>query len=351
MFGRKKRRLLICSAIISITFGCSSNKASIPGFEISGETQGTTYSIIVAEDQLNFTQIEIDALLKRFDDALSTYVNDSKISQLNNSTEDFSFIDSEGFFKTCYTNSRDVYEASNGMFDPSVFPLIEGWGFFKHIDTPLIQTKIDSILTFVSFDENKLHKIVFSNDSVLFTKLDPRFKLDFNAIAQGQSIDVLYDFLESKGHENFYVEVGGELRVKGTNRDGEKWRIGIDTPKELNSGTGTRSISGILNIENKAVATSGNYRNFYEKDGKKFSHTLNPKTGYPVKHNLLSATVITDNCALADAYATVFMVIGLEKTRAFLAETKRNLEAVLIYEDEKGKLSSFSTKGAQSMIE
>ncbi len=318
---------------------------------MSGETQGTTYTIIVAEEQLHFTQNEVENLLKEFDLVLSTYVPGSKISELNRSPKDFTFLDRYGFFKNCYQNSRAVFQESDGVFDPSVFPLIEGWGFFKHIETPLSQTKIDSILTFVSFEENILHQVKFSKDSVHFKKLDPRFKLDFNAIAQGQSIDVLVDFISSKGHKNFYVEIGGEIRVKGKNRDGDKWRIGIDTPQELNSGSGKRTISGILNLENQAVATSGNYRNFYEKNGKKYAHILNPKTGMPVEHSLLSATVIAENCAIADAYATVFMVLGLEKSKKLLKNSHRNLKVVFIFEDEVGKMNVYSSAGLQGILE
>lgn len=355
MFGKKKLRLLIWSATISIVAGISacgeqSEKSVIEGFSITGNTQGTTYTIILAEEEIHFTKEEVDSVLAEFDTVLSTYIPQSYISQLNASANQFDFYDPSGFFKQCYEYAREAYDESETSFDPSVFPLMQGWGFFQKMSTPLAAEKVDSIMQFVSFEANRLHSVTFRNDSVLFQKKDPRFMLDFNAIAQGYSVDVICDFIRSKGHKNYYVEIGGELRVSGLNREGSDWRIGIDTPQESNSGSSDRSISGVLHLRDKSVATSGNYRNFYEKDGKKYAHTLDPKTGYPVEHNLLSATVITDNCAMADALATTFMVVGLEKSKALLATTDREIEVVLIYE-EGGEMKTYTSSGAQKMLE
>lgn len=351
MFGKKKRKLLIWSVIFSISVSaCSEDVKSIAGHEIHGESQGTTYTIIVAENDMHVSKAEVDELLAAFDTILSTYIPSSEISQLNESKVSYSFNDSHHFFQNCYELSEQVYSESDGAFDPSVFPLVKGWGFFKKMETPLRKEAVDSIRAFVSFEKNHLHAISFKNDSVFFQKKDDRFKLDFNAIAQGYSIDVLYDLLEAKGHNNFYIELGGELRVKGKNREGENWRIGIDTPQELNAGNSERSISGILSVTDKAIATSGNYRNFYEKDGKKFAHTLDPKTGFPVQHSLLSATVIADNCAIADAFATAFMVVGLEEAKSMLKKSKFDLDVVLIYENGKGELEFFTSENAQKML-
>ncbi len=352
MFGKKKHKTLVWFVIISVMFiGCTSNESkSIAGHQLQGNSQGTTYTIIIAEENLNVSKLQIDQLLAEFDTILSTYIPTSKISQLNASAGKFCFYDAQHFFKNCYEQSAAVYKESQGAFDPSVFPLVYGWGFFKKMDTPLTQTEVDSILNFVSFEQNKLHSVNFKGDSVCFTKKDARFMLDFNAIAQGYSIDVLHDFLVANGHHNFYIELGGELRVKGKNREGEDWRIGIDTPKELNNGNSERSISGILSVSNKSVATSGNYRNFYEKDGKKFAHTLNPKTGYPVQHNVLSATVITEGCGIADAFATVFMVVGLEKAKEIIKNSSYDLDVVIIYENAKGELETYATENARKML-
>lgn len=354
MFGKKKLSRPIWSVIISffLLFSCSESKTdSINGFEVVGESQGTTYTIIIAEEKLNFSKVEIDNILAEFDTILSTYIPSSAISRINNSVNSFRFLDNNGYFKNCYQASELVFSESKGAFDPSVFPLVEGWGFFKKLETPLSAEKVDSILAFTSFEKYKFHKVEFRSDSVFFMKMDPRFKLDFNAIAQGYAVDVIHDFIKSKGHTNFYIELGGELRVSGKNREGLDWNIGIDAPEEINANSKERKISGVLSLTNKAIATSGNYRNFYEKDGKKYAHTLNPKTGYPVQHNLLSATVIANNCALADGFATAFMVMGLEESKKYLSQSSIPLEVVFIYQNQKGSLDFFTTPGAKKMLE
>lgn len=349
MFGNKKRMLLVYSAILSNIFfySCSNSNKSITGFELKGNAQGTTYTIIVAEETIDFTQEEIDKILLDFDNVLSTYNPTSNLTLLNATEIDYAFLDKNHYFKKCYELSRSAYKASNAHFDPSVFPLVKGWGFFKKMETPLSQKEIDSLLKFVSFEEQRLHSVRFKNDSVYFSKKDTRFMLDFNAIAQGYSVDVLADFIESKGCKNYYIELGGELRLSGKNREGENWRIGIDTPEDAKPENDERAITGVLSVTDRSIATSGNYRNFYEKDGKKFAHTLNPKTGYPVEHNLLSATVIADNCGIADAFATVFMVVGLEESKKILANNSFNLDAVLIYQDQNGKMKIFTSPKAK----
>lgn len=354
MYGKRKLNLPIWSVIISLLLFSScaeSSSDSIQGFELKGESQGTTYTIIVAEEKLNFSKSEIDLVLANFDTILSTYIDASAISRLNNSEKGYLFVDNYQFFKNCYTISQFIFKETNGSFDPSVFPLVEGWGFFKKIETPLSTEKVDSILAFTSFEKNKFHSINFKGDKVDFVKNDPRFKLDFNAIAQGYSVDVIYDFIKKKGHSNFYIELGGELRVSGKNREGVDWNIGIDTPKALNKQNDGRKISGILSLSNKAVATSGNYRNFYEKDGKKYAHTLNPKTGFPVEHNLLSATVIAENCALADGFATAFMVLGLDESKKYLANSSVPLDVVFIYENKKGEFEFYTSSGASKILD
>lgn len=219
----------------------------------------------------------------------------------------------------------------------------------KNLETPLSQSKVDSILHFVSSEPGKYHTVEFDGNKILFKKLDKRFKLDFNAIAQGLAVDKLAEFIESKGHENYYVEIGGELIVKGKNRSGENWNIGIDVPKENINEKGVRQLESVLSITNKAIATSGNYRKFYVKDGKKYAHSLDPRTGYPVSHSLLSATVVSDKCSTSDAYATVFMVIGVEKTKEFLQKhPELNLDVYLLYDLNDGKIGRFKSAGMEN---
>lgn len=325
-------------------------KESIEGVVFHGETQGTTYTIILAEDKANFTQKEITDLLHAFDLSLSTYIDSSVISRFNRSEKELELIDTTGFFKKCYELSKDIYHRSFGAFDPSVFPLVEGWGFMKDLKTPLSPLKVDSILHFVSFEEDKFHETLFDGDKIKLTKKDRRFKLDFNAIAQGQSVDVLAHFVRSRGHKNFYVEIGGEMIVQGKNREGLRWKIGIDVPKE-SANKEVRQLENVLSITDRAIATSGNYRKYYVKDGKKYAHTLDPRTGYPVQHSLLSATVISNNCATSDAYATVFMVIGLEETKKFLDKNKDlGLEVYLLF-DQSGEIKRYFSPSVERYLD
>ncbi len=336
--------------MLLVSCGQEAEIKAIEGAVFTGETQGTTYTIILAEEKANFTQEEITNLLKTFDLSLSTYVDSSVISRLNYSENTIRIVDSTNYFKNCYFLSKEVFDRSNGAFDASVFPLVEGWGFMKDLKTPLTKEKVDSILQFVSFEKNKLHEIKFQGDTIILTKKDKRFKLDFNAIAQGQSVDVLSDFISSRGHKNYYVEIGGEMIVKGKNREDQPWKIGIDVPKE-NTKSEVRQLENVLSISNRAIATSGNYRKFYIKDGKKYAHTLDPRTGYPVKHSLLSATVISSDCATSDAYATVFMVIGLEETKKFLEKNQDlGLEVYLLF-DKDGEIGRFYSPSAERYLD
>lgn len=336
MFGRKKPKVLIWSVTISgllLSTACSKEQQYS---EISGETQGTTYTILLVGDGEKVDKQAIDSIFSRFDQALSTYIPSSVISQINNASDSIRIVDSTGFFKTCYELSEAIYQSSDGAFDPSVFPLIKAWGFMDNMETPPSEREIDSILQYVSFEKNRLHHIEFNGNEIIVKKSNSGFKLDFNAIAQGYSVDVVADFLRKKGYRNFYVEIGGEVVVEGTNRTGDPWRIGIDAPKE---GMENRELENILHVSNVAIATSGNYRKFYEVDGVKYAHTLDPKTGKPVNHSLLSATVLAESAAVADAYATAFMVLGDTASLRFVeVHPELNLEVYLLYADSHGEI-------------
>lgn len=344
MFGTKKHKVRIWSVTISLCFFLiSCNTVQRDSFEISGETQGTTYNIKVIGDDSNLAKVELDSLFSLFDLSLSTYIDESVISSLNNSMSSTTLIDSTGYFKTCYNEAYRIFENTNGAFDPSVFPLVKGWGFMNNMETPLTQKEVDSILTFVSLDKGKHHTIKFSENTIDFYKINPNFKIDFNAIAQGLSVDVVDDLLEEKGYTDYYIEIGGELIVRGMNRENVPWTIGIDSPIENAT---SRELENIIHVSNKAIATSGNYRKFYVADGVKYSHTLNPKTGFPVQHSLLSATVIADKCSIADGYATAFMVLGVENTFAYIKNhPEENIEVYLIYTDHHGEMQSKMSDG------
>ena len=302
--------------------------------EVYGNTQGTTYSII-CNDEIELTKDEVDSLFKVFDQELSTYEDSSFISAFNRlHNGKISYESNSDYFRNCLLMAQKVYEGSDGLFDPSIMPLVDAWSFFKkdHNSIP-DSSEVDSLRAFVSFEKENHYDYNFEENFLY--KTTPGFRLDFNAIAQGYAVDVLHDYMKSKGAENFYIEIGGEVRVSGHKNDGAPWVIGIDKPEE----SGKREMISRINLVDKSVATSGNYRKFYEKNGVKYSHTINPKTGYPVQHSLLSATVVAENCALADAYATQFMVMGVDESMNFVkSHPELNLAVYFIFQNKKGRM-------------
>lgn len=326
-------------AVYFIVFmaGCIDNQPTSKEIKVEGLAQGTSYHITYIDNNGINYQRSIDSLLIEIDNSLSTYQPRSIISRFNqaNATQQI-----DKLFSEVFNDAKLVFEATNGAFDPTIAPIVNAWGFgFKNLENT-DSTFIDSLLQYVNFNA-----VTITDSTVI--KSNPNIMLDFNAIAQGYSVDVLAEFLEEKGIKNYMVEVGGELRVKGKNTNNKLWRIGIDKPIENNT---NRELEAIINLENVALATSGNYRKFYEKDGVKYSHTLNPKTGYPVQHTLLSATVLAKTCSLADAYATAFMVLGLEKSKEIVAQTP-DLEVLFIYVDEKNEFQTFASQEISKFIE
>jgi len=325
------------TAFVLSLFSCGEQDHQKQKMVVEGYAQGTTYNIVyISKDGIDY-QRAIDSTLIEIDNSLSTYQKRSIISKFNQTD---STLEVDKMFTDVYNISKKVFKISKGAFDPTIAPIVNAWGFgFENLHST-DSTTIDSLKMFVDFSK-------ISMDETMVVKEVPGMMLDFNAVAQGYSVDVLAELLEARGINNYLVEVGGELRAKGLNLKDTLWRIGIDKPM---AGLENRELEAIVNLDNKALATSGNYRKFYEKGGMKFSHTINPKTGYPVEHNLLSATVIADDCGEADAFATVFMVVGLQETKKLLSENK-NLEALLIYSDEDGGLQTFITEGLTGFIE
>jgi len=329
-------------------------KEKLP-LQFYGNTQGTTYSIIVNDD-IDITHQDIEDLLHQFDLALSSYIPESILSQLNSaSAGEFVYRDSFNYFNRCLKQSQTIFKLSKGAFDPSVYPLVDGWGFMKNLENVPDSSTVDSLLSLVGFQDGYHFKFnpsqsdsTLENSSII--KRTPNAKLDFNAIAQGLSVDVVCEELLKKGAHNFMVEIGGELRVKGKNAEGHFWRIGIDKPIEK-SNAQNREFQEIIEVKNKAVATSGSYRKYYEKNGVKYSHTLNPKTGYPVKHTLLSVTVVANNCALADGLATAFMVMGPDESVKFVkSRVIDDIEVYLIFNNTKGRIETYQSKGFKNLI-
>lgn len=318
-------------------------------YVFGGPAQGTTYRVKYHGANLADHQESIDSILEVIDLSLSTYVESSTISRFNRQRE---LVTNDPHFVRMLFDAKDLRDMSEGAFEPAVMPLVKAWGFGP--DGPQLEdsVNVDSLLKLVNWDfELKISNQAEAGSDRLTTveivKNRP-VEFDFNGVAQGYTVDVVVEFLNRRGVKNLMVEIGGEVRAVGVNETGDPWLIGIDQPNE----NGERGSQARLKLENQSVATSGNYRKFYEKDGKRLSHTINPKTGRPVSHQLLSATVVASTCAMADAFATVFMVYGPEKSMAFLESDKANgLEAYLIYHDDSGELKTFMSEGLKGQIE
>lgn len=307
--------------IVLVVVGFAARKKNAEYQHDSGLVFGTSYNITYqSNDNL---KPEIEKVLADVDASLSPFNEKSVITHVNRNEA----VTLDDHFITVFRLSSEIYKDTEGAFDITVAPLVNAWGFgFKNGTMPDKQA-IDSLKQFVGFDKVKLQdgKII---------KTDDRLMLDCSAIAKGYGVDAVAKMLKSKGISNFMVEIGGEIVASGENPKGAPWRIGVSKPED-DSVSVSNDIQGIINISDKAMATSGNYRNFYYKGGKKYAHTIDPKTGCPVQHSILSATVVSDECAKVDAYATAFMVMGLEKAKAVLARHK-DMMAYFIYSDDKG---------------
>ena len=294
-----------------------------------GMVFGTFYKITYQYE--NDLREGIEREMKKVDDALSPFNKNSIISAVNENKP----VTLNDMFMSVYDLARTVSEDTDGAFDITVAPLVNAWGFgFKHNIAPTKST-IDSIMNFVGYKKVRMMGRTIMKD-------DPRVMLDCSAIAKGYGSDVVAHYLESMGISNYLVEIGGEIVAKGSNPKGKPWAIGVEKPVD-DSLAVKSELQTVLNITDMAMATSGNYRNFYYKDGKKYAHTIDPKTGHPVQHNILSATVIAKRCAMADAYATAFMVVGLDKAKEILGRHK-DLKAYIIY-DKGGKYGIWHTEG------
>lgn len=299
-----------------------------------GRAQGTTYSIkYISEEDYLVSQTQIDSIFEAFDASLSTYKPNSIISKINNGD---STVVVDAFFRMVYDASDKIFYETNGLFDPTVAPLVNAYGFgpSENIQS-LSQKELDSVRLFVG-----LNKTQITDDSIM-QKAFKATKFDFNAIAQGYTVDIIVDFLVSKSIKNAIVEVGGEVRSIGRNEVLDKcWVVGVDHPLQTNPNE--RELYTTVMLEDMSLATSGNYRKV-KKDsltGKYYVHTINPNTGFPHKSNVLSATVVAPKCIYADAYATVFMLMTVDETKLFL-ESNPSLNVLLIYQNEEGDLVEF----------
>jgi FAD:protein FMN transferase len=325
-------RGLIMALIIASVLLISHRKGNGQYIKNAGFIQGTTYHVTYKSPGGKDLQKDIDSVLADFDRSLSNYLPTSVIARINRNDPT---VEADKKFITVFKKSLDVNRKTGGAFDITVAPLVNAWGFGFAASSRTDSAAIDSLMQYVGLD-----KVSLSGKKII--KKSPGVTLDVNAIAQGYSVDIVSEYLEKKKIKDYMVEIGGEVRTRGKNDKGNVWRIGIDKPVEGNMIPG-QELEAIVQISGHSLSTSGNYRKFYEKDGIKYAHTINPATGYPALSNLLSVTIIADDCLTADAYATACMVMGLEKSIEFLDHHKF-LDAYLIYSDEKGQFKVYFTK-------
>lgn len=304
------------------------------------ENQGTIFNTVyhIKYTHKRSLQSEIEKELLRFDASLNPFNKHSVIYKVNENIP----VELDSFFTVVFNKAKEISKNTGGKFDITVSPLINAWGFgFKNMDniTPEI---IDSLKSFVGYDK------IWIDKEGKIQKSDKRVQINASAIAKGYAVDVIANLLKSYGIENYMVEIGGEVITKGVNDKGECWHIGIEKPMDDASGM-QHQLETVIAICDRAMATSGNYRNYYVKEGKKYAHTIDPQTGYPLQQDLLSATVIADDCMTADAYATAFMALGTEKSKE-LAKRIPNLFYYFIYSKSDGTLGITYSDGFENFF-
>lgn len=312
-------------------FLACNNKDNTIYSKLEGRALGTTYHITYKQKN-KIGSKKIDSLIFLVNKSLSTYIPNSDISKINKGD---TTVVIDAMFQEVFEKSKRIYRETKGAFDPTIGDLVNAWGFGpgKEMNN-LNKSQIDSLLLFVGFDKLNIQ------DNKIYKKYHQTY-LDFNAIAKGYAVDIIGRFLELNNSNDYLVEIGGEIRARGKNDKGKPWKIAIEKPNF----DGSRSFQTVLELEDESIATSGNYRKFKidEKTGEKYAHTIDTKTGYPSKSNLLSASVIAKlDCADVDGYATAFMAMGLEKSVNFL-EKHTNLKVFLIYSDKNGKIKTYTT--------
>ncbi len=322
------RKILSFILISLLIVSC---KQEIRNTKVSGQVFGTSYSVqYYSENNLNF-ETQFDSLFYVINKSLSTYQVNSDISKLNRNEA----VKVDKHFKKVFNISKEIYKETQGAFDPTIGVLVNAWGFgpegkVKDIDS----LKIDSLMVSVGFDKVELPKEKF--------KLSKNTFLDFNAIAKGYGVDVIAEFLETNSINNYLVEIGGEIRAKGKNIEKQSnWKVGVENPNF----DGEQSILKVISLQDEAMATSGTYRKFkVDKNGNRYAHIIDTKTGYPSKTNILSISVIAKNCIIADAYATAFQVMGIENVKAFLKD-HLELKVFFIFENAKQEIVTLSLNG------
>ncbi len=328
--------LVLLVAMLAVYFYRKQAGAPI---KIEGHTMGTTYHITYFDKEKRNLKPQIDSLLKAINDGINTYLPESEVTRFNRATSSFRF--RLPYLREILERCRPIVKESEGAFDPTVMPLINAWGFGPAQPLQAEIPDVDSLREFVGFE-----KIGFNADSVW--KTDPRTQLDFGGIGQGYGADVLAGFLRQQGITDMLVEIGGEGMAMGINRQtGKPWQIGILDP---NSTPDHLIFKVYVSLKDESFTTSGGYFNYREIDGKKYSHTIDPKSGYPVNNSLLSVSVFTKDATMADGWATALMVMGLEQARRVL-NAHPELQAILMYTTDSGNMEVYVTPGLSRRVQ
>lgn len=307
---------------------CQQKQQPVTLHKIEGKTMGEFYHISYVGEEIQGIKDTVEAFLKYFNAQVNTYDSNSNLSQINNNQTDVMLPLTQALLE----KGRSLYKLSQGAFDPTIAPLVDAWGFGLKNAENMDSAKVDSLLAFVGFD-----KVKFEGNRLI--KSNPNIRFNVNAYAPGYAADLIADIFNGKNYKNYMIEIGGEVVASGLNAKNELWLIGIERPEDNLTTEKNELVSGIK-LKDKGLATSGNYRRFYKKEGKKYAHTIDPKSGFPVQHSLLSATVLTTKAVDADAYATICMVLGKDEAIALFG---RDAEVAfyLIYADSNGDMQEY----------
>jgi len=329
--------------VLFLLAGCT--PAATDAQRFSGTTMGTTYQVMYRglAASVEPDQQLVEALLAEVNQSLSTYIDSSVISTINAGSLPGEWFDTDEHFRIVFERSREIYGLTGGAFDPSVGPLVSAFGFGPDLmDVVPDSSIIDSLVGLVDFESFLLSD---SGDSL--QKGNGGASLDFSAIAKGYGVDVISEFFDARGTNDYFVEIGGEVRTRGQHPEGRPWRVGIERPSE--SALSDPTTQEIVQLGDAAMATSGNYRNFYVSDGQKYVHTIDPATGYPKISSLLSASVTASSCMTADGLATAFMVMGAERAMA-IVEADPTLEAFFVVAGEDGAFLEMQSSGFSAFL-
>lgn len=334
-----KRLFFLASPILLMILCCSCGRNN-EFFKLEGRAQGTYYSIQYYDPQHRSLQPQIDSILQAFDQAVSLWVENSNLNRIN-----------RGEDSLLYDITADILEKSlqmnrftEGAFDCRVGSLVNAWGFGAKNKCYPDSAEVDSMLQ-ICHSPIGLRRLC--SDSILFIRENPNTEIDFNAIAQGYSVDILADYLSDLGIENYLIDIGGEVIAKGCKKGGAPWVVGIEKPAD--NRYSMPEVMEAVPLKDAALVTSGNYRKYYERDGVRYSHTIDPATGFPVRHSLLSVSVIDSTSWRADALATAFMVMGLEGALRFL-DAHHEITSVYFIYDENGEYKTYATESMKKII-